>query len=422
MDFVRLYAETVSYFFAISVLLLPIYVFPAGSPQLFHFAYAFTVLSSVLLILDRRSIDTLIGNKVLLALFCFSFYALLLTIFYAVHHENFKILKYPILYLLNALICLIAIRLLSSNIRRNILGALLISIVSLFVFLVIYENVQLYKSKRLLLTFNNPNQLGYFALLVLSFFVLAYRVSQVKLPMLLFVYLIAGTLIFLSMSKSAILSLLVFTLLFPLYAERKQKLRAASIIAITLVCTLAASVLLKSKITESVAKTENAGSTLGTFQSASSMFSNLSAGKDNNLSARGYDRFIEHSHYLIFGAGEGLNYRFKTNKELHSTLGIIVFGYGMPATCMLILMMMYLIRSMKWDAVLVLGPTLIYGLTHNGFRSPLLWLLIVFAFIEYENRAYQYKNTPLLFDRFSFSNFSSFLHKIKNRTYKQFGI
>ena len=94
------------------------------------------------------------------------------------------------------------------------------------------------------------------------------------------------------------------------------------------------------------------------------------------ITERGYDRIIEYPEYILWGAGEGETQRFTkgtSTNELHSTLGTILFSYGIIG----LVIMTFLLKKAIWGAPLGIWLVMIspfaYGLTHNGMRQPLFW-------------------------------------------------
>jgi hypothetical protein len=102
---------------------------------------------------------------------------------------------------------------------------------------------------------------------------------------------------------------------------------------------------------------------------------------DDSLEGRGYDRILKYPYYLIWGAGEGLNYRFESNKELHSTLGNILFSYGIIGFGLFLLIFRQAIAKQGLASVFPLYAVLLFGFTHNGIRHTYLWLLLALLYL-----------------------------------------
>lgn len=104
---------------------------------------------------------------------------------------------------------------------------------------------------------------------------------------------------------------------------------------------------------------------------------------------RGYARILNYPEYLFFGAGKGLDWRFGTNLEIHSTWAALLFYYGVVGLG-LVLFALYKIASRLTVAekLLFLAP-LAYGFATYGFRTPIFWVfLAVFAHVSLSRRRF----------------------------------
>ena len=110
------------------------------------------------------------------------------------------------------------------------------------------------------------------------------------------------------------------------------------------------------------------------------------------VDGRGYNRILNFPGYLILGAGEGESWRF-TNEiggpgEIHSTFANILFSYGFIG---LFLWCRFIFRSMKGAPLgiwIVVSAPLVYGITHQGARQPLFWLVFVLVAIAVTSKRY----------------------------------
>lgn len=98
------------------------------------------------------------------------------------------------------------------------------------------------------------------------------------------------------------------------------------------------------------------------------------------LQERGYDRIRHHPEHLVLGAGEGADSRFgpylQQEGELHSSIGTLVFSYGVIGAVLFALPLVRLVRRGGGLHVLMLAPAFVYGLSHQGLRFRLFWLLL----------------------------------------------
>lgn len=105
----------------------------------------------------------------------------------------------------------------------------------------------------------------------------------------------------------------------------------------------------------------------------------------NIVSQRGYNRLIEHPEYWLFGAGEG-GYleRFGVHMEFHSLLGNIQVSYGIIGLFLFMNLLWASIKKNYFKNWSVLIPIMFYGITHNGIRSGLFWVLL--SILMFENK------------------------------------
>jgi hypothetical protein len=98
------------------------------------------------------------------------------------------------------------------------------------------------------------------------------------------------------------------------------------------------------------------------------------------LDARGYFAIADGSWLeFVFGLGaDGVTARL--GNEVHSTFGGVVNNYGLVG------LILFMVPIVWWLAILrdafglkgvayIAGPSLLYGLTHNGIRFTPFWLL-----------------------------------------------
>jgi O-antigen ligase len=231
---------------------------------------------------------------------------------------------------------------------------------------------------RNMLFFNNPNQLGYFAISIINiYFILGINQEKerdtLEISKNIAVYLIAFILLLFSSSKSALISYALF-LIFILYIELIKKFNTkrvliASILGLVTVGIMAINF---NKIERSAENTELFNRTV-----------NAGTEDDDSLAGRGYDRLIQYAQYTFLGAGEGKFTRFSMSKhhgELHSTIANILFSYGLIG--LLLFISLFLNPKFYIGRVLFyMSPILLYGLAHNGIRSPLFWIAFALSLI-----------------------------------------
>ena len=220
---------------------------------------------------------------------------------------------------------------------------------------------------RVLASFNNPNQLGYHNLLVLGFLIVINQ--RLKVRIWWFASSVTASLIlcFSSLSKAAIvgyLGMLVFFLLTKVKAKLFDKRIIIYLIVIILILSMA--YYFNEKIITS--------SQL--YRSVIDRILSIGSDNDDNLSARGYDRFANYPQYLAFGAGEGEYLRLGYAMEFHSTLGNILISYGIIGIFLYLASIVFSIKNNRYNDAYIVFFIFLYGLTHNGIRNTLLWMLV----------------------------------------------
>jgi O-antigen ligase len=230
-----------------------------------------------------------------------------------------------------------------------------------------------------MLFFNNPNQLGYFAISIINiYFILGVNQTKPRESIDIFknitVYITAFFLLLFSSSKSALVSYALF-LIFIFYIEvvKKFNIKRAFIMFILSLTLIGAVTLNIKKVERSVENTELFNRTV-----------NAGTEEDDSLAGRGYDRIIQYVQYTLLGAGEGKFTRFSMSKhhgELHSTIANILFSYGLIGLILFIALFLnpkyYIIKVLFY-----MSPVILYGLAHNGIRSPLFWIAFALSLIH----------------------------------------
>jgi hypothetical protein len=100
---------------------------------------------------------------------------------------------------------------------------------------------------------------------------------------------------------------------------------------------------------------------------------------DESLAARGYDRLLNSPEYVFLGAGEGAYERFHSvwPGELHSSLGTLVFSYGLVGTA-LFLFGIWAVYSPNPKLATALLPPAAYNLAEQGLRFAFFWAFLAF--------------------------------------------
>lgn len=100
----------------------------------------------------------------------------------------------------------------------------------------------------------------------------------------------------------------------------------------------------------------------------------------NFFEERGYDRILNHKEYWALGAGEGGTSRFvQTTKigatEIHSSIGTLFFSYGVMGVLLFAIFLFRVVRGARFKQWILLLPALSYTIAHQGLRSTSMWIL-----------------------------------------------
>lgn len=224
-------------------------------------------------------------------------------------------------------------------------------------------------------TFNDPNQMGYWALLTAVCFFVVREGPRLRLTDLLALGL-AGLIIFLSVSRAAILGFSALVMLVALFSrlDPRRVLPCVVILVAALMLTHFADLGLDQ-------------SYQGVFDFAQKRFASKDTANDS-LAERGYGRLWLFPEYLLFGAGDGeYTLRFNLANETHSTVGSILFAYGIVGLTLFGLLLFVLVRRADWFRTTLLIPVMIYGIAQQGVRFSMFWtfLALVFALSQTED-------------------------------------
>jgi hypothetical protein len=220
------------------------------------------------------------------------------------------------------------------------------------------------------LFFNNPNQLGYYALLAGSIFV--YLARTINMPVIFQIpsYLSFFYLCLLSSSKAAMAGASVLVLL---PAINKGLLSFKQVLVLLSLVLIGNYFINETEV----------GNRL--FSYAFNRFHTIGESKDDSVEGRGYDRMLNDPEYMILGAGEGGYYRFDTlldTGEIHSSLGTILFCYGIIGFTYFTIFIVRIFNKLTFIDFIFFLPVLIYSVTHQGLRSTLFWVFLSVFYIS----------------------------------------
>ena len=335
----------------------PFYFFDVGLPQIgdiIGLAFFVVVLLSKG---SMRKEDA--GLYTALLVFCA--YTVLISIVFYLYFGDFRTLKSGIFYVFNALI-LYGILKIGANSEQFfkmlmifIVVGVLIQVVASFIADPRYESLDaliVTDFYRQTLFFKNANQLCYWSLLSATIYFICANQVGVRIVIQLCVSIIFWYILSLGLSKAAIIAMFVLTVI---HFSRR-------IGHIILFVFFAGAVFAAAH---------------GTVGKVTDRLANIGEQEDDSILGRGYDRIWAYPQYLLFGAGEWGLGRFPRSetREIHSTIGVIVFSYGFVGTTIFGVFIWLLYRRVGFAQLLYLLPAFVYGGVHQGLRFSFLWVL-----------------------------------------------
>lgn len=355
----------------IYLLIFPFQIFPPGSLQLADYVMLLGVL---LLFLKKIVIDNYIKISSIFVL-----YTLVVSILYAVFYHKFQFLIYSLNYIY-CFTCLLFITNIFNNtnfIKVTVWAILFSLLVQLIVFKAKGLNLDQF---RFTLMFNNPNQLGFWALnylLLSTLFLLIERSAYKKI--LIFSIVLELFYIVLSISQAAIISALFIIVIIVISTFRK-KIAVSFFVLLFLSTSI---FLLKEKFSDIQVITNVQDRITKEIEEDDG---------DNNLDGRNYTRLTKYPQYLIFGAGEGLYERFGNELEIHSTLANVLFSYGFLGFILFLIPYSFITPKIFSNLTFLVVAYFIFTLVHNTIRWPLYWIVpyLVYKISAINNKGLSY--------------------------------
>ena len=360
---------------SIYIILKPLYLRASGTVQI---ADVFLVVAFIIaLILEKGRINIFRKDSAILLPFLFlCIYQFLINLIWSIILKQ-MILKPTIYYVFNyfvVFVCLSIIRKCEyDQVSKVILIGCLMSLIltSIGIFLRL-------GGVRKLGFFNNPNQLGYYALLMLSFLFFFFKYAS--LLMKIAIGGLAAWALIASASKAAFVGAVVLILLFILFGDKKEKKPINKLILQIIVLIIVAGLFYFIFYSNSKIVLSNA-----TLSFLRRRMLRLSTENDSSLSSgRGYARLFEMRGNFLWGMGEGAYTRFTSlyGKEAHSTVITLIVSYGLIGFLGYLYLFWQFVGGRKtWkNSLVILSGVFIYSIAHNGIRNSLLWVLLALIY------------------------------------------
>lgn len=354
----------------------PFYFWSSGLPQISDIIFvllmiAYLIKNEMAIRYDYRM------KRFLIVGFLFSTYVLIANITWMLILNGTTVfIITSAFYIYNLLITLLVVALHFEYNFKIIEVTYKATLISLIVQIILYIAGGGFSGGRMTAGFNNPNQLGYYALLSFAMLILTSQRVNVKSSGFAFGICISAILCFSSLSKAAMLSYIGMLYIYILSKGKNKKLKKnINVIIIFMIIIL---FLIYQYNNELITSNE-------LYRTVQNRISSIGTDSDDSLEGRGYDRITEYPQYWILGAGEGEYSRFGRRIEFHSTLGNIQVSYGIVGLSLFIGFIVIALKNGGFSSWYLITFILIYGLTHNGIRNSLFWILIALIACKVNN-------------------------------------
>jgi len=352
----------------------PFYLFPSGGLQI-----ADLIMLVILLYNFTLTRWRVLDKSYSLIAMLFLFYVTVINLIsITLYGFDIMYIKNIFFYTFNIMIFITMVELISRKkiTISHILTGITLSLVVQFMMFALFSFSL--SGSRVELFFNNPNQLGYYGLISGVLILLIMDLTESK-KIHWIALMIAAFAVLISLSKAAIVSFAVAIAFYFLIRFGKHYKKVILVFLIVLLVPL---------LTQADSKIE-----VDEFKTALvTRISNIGRDSDDSLAYRGYDRIGNHKEYIIFGSGEGNYERFDSvirGGEIHSTLANILFSYGIVGLMIFSWLILKIYRNQVQIFTYTFFPIILYGITHNGIRSSLLWIMLsLIACYNYKERSF----------------------------------
>ncbi len=343
-----------AFLFLLAFFLSPFYFFSSGYPQ--PSSVIFLLFSCWIFFVFRGRFSFSNAREVWL-LFLFYFWVFFVNLFWGIQRQSYEFLLFPAYLSFNVSVFIAAVAFLSRKERWRELVCRGIFFVVIVLALLWALGLGRYDfNPRYNGFFNDPNQMAFWVLCALAIYLLMSRDGLVLKSALLF---FAVFLIFLTMSRSAVVGLLAMSIGAFWEVLKGSSGSSKKYFGIVLLFVFGFF---------SVTYFSN----LDQVDAVVSRFQEISV--DDQLDTRGYGRIRDFPEYLFLGSGQGDDQRFGSRYEIHSTWAAFLFYYGLVGLFIFLAFIYSMLRRLGMGHRLVaLGP-LVYGFSTFGARSTIFWI------------------------------------------------
>lgn len=354
-------------FYTIYFILSPFYFWKSGIPQIADFIMVALIL--VYFSVNKLEISIYSGvKKFLLVGIFFVTYIVIINLIWSLFLQRVDELLLAIFYYVyNFLIVVFVISLFSVYREKIIVLTYKATLFSVLLQLVMLFVNGGFTGGRMAGSFNNPNQLGYYALLIASLLIFTSNLIKTKTLFLIIGLTSSMILVLVSLSKAAILSMLGLFMFFLITRSRNIRLKKQLRMTMLTVTVLLGIIYNTTTVIQNNQL----------YNSVQDRLNSIGQAEDDSLDGRGYYRITDYPEYWIFGAGEGHYSRFgNIVGEFHSTLGNVQVSYGLFGSLLFIIFILMALKNDRYQSWYILFFLMTYGLTHNGIRDSSFWILL----------------------------------------------
>jgi hypothetical protein len=341
---------------ALAVLAGPFYVFESGNPQPADALYLMALFVGVIGFGGKLRLRRDTIGFVAFAI-AFVAYIVLVNLLWSGLTGSVGVSKNSLFYLYNITVAVGLIALFSTYGERFLKAFALITVIGLLAQVILSPIGYAPGVYRQQLFYNNPNQLGLYAILTGSVLFGASLRWKIRPALILVVLAAVVYLALLPVSRATMISLATLLALFS-WRYPRYFIPFALAVAVGYFAFIE-------------------------FSADANFALNRLGDMDAGTGSRGYDRLAKHPYYYFFGAGEGQYTRFDSDLEtgeLHSSWGTLILSYGIVGFSLYLGMIWQIVRFGKLRWLLPLAPASVYGLTHQGLRFTQYWMLVAFLF------------------------------------------
>jgi hypothetical protein len=217
--------------------------------------------------------------------------------------------------------------------------------------------------------FQDPNQYGYFCVLIGTFALCTMRIGLMRRSWASIIVTINTLLCFLSVSRASIAAMAVLCFLTFSWRTLIAAGAIASIVGVYFMQDITVLTRLEHRIEL--------------------------LGQQDQTDVRQVSRLLDNPDYLVVGAGEGAIYeRFNQHHEIHSMIPNIAFSYGMVGIILFACFLLSLVGRLDVVGLIYLVPIFMYNTVHNGIRFSLGWVALTIVFTTAFARRERRRNWP----------------------------